>query len=239
MNSISNKEVVSKMYQTFLNQKQFDSLNQFIDIDYLESFMNANKALIYAFPDINFKIKEIFGDGNKIITFYEWSGIHKNEYQKIPPTNKKVIVEGTSIYELKNGKIINSVAKPDKLSFFLQLGLVPTDFLSTYSTKENWIYFVDRFEVPQESYHLFREKLDYNRDFIKKLNGFIKDEVIRSNIDSEKLIITTIAVWKNEQSLNDAKKSVEEEYTKIGFNPKEFNEKLGIKMQREIFLNLE
>ena len=125
INSNKNKEVVSKMYQSFLNQKQFELLDNFIDSDYLESFLNANKPLLNAFPDINFMVKEILADGDKVMTIYEWSGTHQKEYHKIPPTNKKIKVEGISIYEIKNGKIINNIARPNKLSFFLQLGLLP------------------------------------------------------------------------------------------------------------------
>lgn len=123
-----NKEIVSRMYQTLLNQKQLDQSNLFISNEYIEVFSNANKPLLNAFPDIQFTIKEIVEEGNKVITWYDWSGTHQNEYQKIPATHKKITVEGISIYELKNGKIISSVAKPDKLSFFLQLGIIPGDF---------------------------------------------------------------------------------------------------------------
>ncbi|WP_461534204.1 ester cyclase [Sinomicrobium sp.] len=129
-NISSNKEVVSAMYQTFLNQKQLDSLDQFVDADYIDEFKAVNRALMLAFRDIHFSIKEIFEDGDKVVTVYEWSGTHQNDYQKIPATNKRVIVDGISIYELKNGKIINSIAKPNKLSFFIQLGIIPEDFLS-------------------------------------------------------------------------------------------------------------
>lgn len=50
MNNISNKEVVTKMYQTFLNEKRFEALEHFIDPDYLEVFEKANMPLMLAFP---------------------------------------------------------------------------------------------------------------------------------------------------------------------------------------------
>ena len=235
MTTTSNKEIIQNMYQTILNQKKFDQLNQFIDNEYIELFSKSNKPLIESFPDIQFTIKQIYEDGNKVITFYDWSGTHQNEYQKIPATNKKVTIEGISIYELKNGKIINSIAKPDKLSFFLQLGIIPTDFKYINISKQDWIYFVDEFEVPKKSYIEFKEKLEYNRNFISKLNGFIKDEVIINDKDLEIMKIITIAIWKDDLSLNEAKTSVKKEYIKIGFDPTEFNKKLNIRMKRETF----
>lgn len=86
---------------------------------------NANKPLFDAFPDIKFSIKELFGEGNKVITVYNWRGTHKNHYRNIPPTGKRITVEGINIYELRDGKVIDNVAKPDKFSFFQQLGLIP------------------------------------------------------------------------------------------------------------------
>lgn len=104
MITVYNKEIVSRMYQTILNQKQFDQSSQFIDNGYLEEFSNANKPLFRAFPDIL-------------------------EYQKIPATHKKTTIERICINEQRNGKIINSTAKPDKLSL-LQLGIIPNDFIN-------------------------------------------------------------------------------------------------------------
>ena len=129
--SNENKEIIIQLYQNFLNQKKFDTLDDFIDLNYLQPFIEANTPLLKAFPDIQFTIKEIFADNNNIITVYDWTGTHKHEYQNIPATHKKVTVEGISIYELKNRKVIKSVAKPDKLSFFLQLGLISPDFKKT------------------------------------------------------------------------------------------------------------
>ncbi|WP_295199607.1 ester cyclase [uncultured Chryseobacterium sp.] len=235
MATISNKEVVTEMYQTYLNQKHTGALEHYIDLSYLETFKNLNQPLLSAFPDIRFTIKEIFEDGTKVVTVYDWEGTHQGEYQKIPATHKKITVQGVSIYEFKNGKIINSKAIPDKLSFFTQLGMIPTDFISKHTAKEDWVYFVDEFEVPAKSYEEFKTKLDDNRNLIQKLKGFVKDEVIINTDQSDRFTIMTIAIWENRQSLEEAKKTVQSEYESIHFNPAVFNEQLNIKMKRNIF----
>lgn len=235
---ISNKEIVTNMYQNVLNQKKLEMLDQFIYSGYSEAFIRNNKPLMTAFPDIQFTIKEIFEDENRVITLYNWSGTHLYKYQNISPTNKKVTVEGISFYTLKNGKIINSIAKPDKLSFFSQLEIIPADLIQKNTIKHDWVYFVDEFEISQKAYEKFKEKLDYNRIFIKKLNGFVRDEVIMKTNSSNNITIMTIAIWENEQSLIEAKKSVQEEYKRINFNPTEFNKNLNIKMKRDIYSHL-
>lgn len=235
MATISNKEVVTEMYQTYLNQKDTGALEQYIDLSYLETFKNLNQPLLSAFPDIRFTIKEIFEDGTKVVTVYDWEGSHLGKYQKIPVTHKKVTVQGVSIYEFENGKIINSKAIPDKLSFFTQLGMIPTDFISKHTAKKDWVYFVDEFEVPAKSYEEFKTKLDDNRNLIQKLKGFVKDEVIINTDQSDRFTIMTIAIWENRQSLEEAKKTVQSEYESIHFDPAVFNEQLNIKMKRNTF----
>jgi len=240
MNRLKNREIIQEMYKTTLNQKQFDKSDLFVDKDYVEEFNSANKPLFTAFPDIKFTIKEIFEDGNKVVTLYDWSGTHKYEFHNIAATHKNVTVEGMSIYELENGKITHNVAKPDKLSLFQQLGVIPQDFLNNNTNPKEAVYFIDEFEIPKKSFHDFKEKLDYNRSYIKNLEGFIKDDVMIQKEDSSQMIIlTTIAVWENQKSLDKAKKLVQSEYKRIGFNPTKFHQKLNIKMSRRTYSLLE
>jgi len=235
----NNKESVSEMYKNILNEKKLERLPEFIDEKYLSDFRKLNQPLLDAFPDIHFTIREIFQDEEKVVTIYNWTGKHQKEYNKIPATHKNVKVDGISIYELKNGKIISSTAKPDKLSFFLQLGVIPEDFMNKNTANHNAVYFVDEFEIPEKSYKKFKEKLDYNRNFIKTLDGFIKDEIIKNIDNPSKINIITIAVWKDQKSLDNAKELVKAEYERIDFNPAEFTQELNVKMKRGIYSNLE
>ena len=77
--------------------------------------------------------------------------------------------------------------------------------------------------------------MNYNRSFIKKITGFIQDKVYKSKDEVGNIIIITMAEWKDEESLLAVKALVQEEYTKINFNPAEFTAKLNIKMERGIF----
>ncbi len=227
------------MYDIVLNKKELDKSKIFVDKDYVEHFNNTNKPLFKAFPDIEFTIKEIFGEGNKVITVYDWRGTHQHPYRNIPPTGKKITVDGVSIYELRNGKIINNVAKPDKVSFFQQLGLIPNNFIEKGTAKSK-VYFVDEFVIPKKSYKTFKEKLDYNRNFIKNIEGFINDEVLLQNNELGSIVnLTTIAVWESQEKLDNAKKLVQDKYDKIGFDPEEFNKEYNIEMERGIFYSID
>jgi len=127
MTQSQNEEIVKEMYQEVLNRKNMEKSNVYISEEYLPKFNDANKILFKAFPDIKFSIKEIYSKENKVVTFYNWTGTHQNDYKNIPSTGKKINVEGVSIYVLQNGRIINNRAMPDKFMFFQQLGLIGED----------------------------------------------------------------------------------------------------------------
>ena len=99
--------------------------------------------------------------------------------------------------------------------------------------------FIDKFTVPEKSKQEFLERVRINRNFIKHLNGFIKDDAYERTDDNGNLIYMTIAVWENETVLKKAKEIVQAEYKKEGFNISEMFERLHIVMERNIYKEAE
>jgi len=99
--------------------------------------------------------------------------------------------------------------------------------------------FIDKFTVPEKSKQEFLERVRINRNFIKHLNGFIKDDAYERTDDNGNLIYMTIAVWENEAVLKKAKEIVQAEYKKEGFNISEMFERLHIVMERNIYKEAE
>ncbi|EJL61787.1 antibiotic biosynthesis monooxygenase family protein [Flavobacterium sp. CF136] len=95
--------------------------------------------------------------------------------------------------------------------------------------------FIDKFIVPEKSKQEFLERVSINRNFIKNLNGFIKDEAYERTDEDGNLIYITIAIWENETSLKKAKETVQAEYKKEGFNIAEMLARLNITMDRNIY----
>lgn len=99
--------------------------------------------------------------------------------------------------------------------------------------------FIDTFIVPAKSKQEFLERVSINRNFIKQLNGFIKDDAYERTDENGNLIYMTIAVWENEAALKKAKETVQAEYKKEGFNITEMFERLHIVMERNIYKEAE
>lgn len=98
---------------------------------------------------------------------------------------------------------------------------------------------IDKFFIPQKSLEEFNQRLTYNRNFIKNLPGFIKDEVFVQTTEDGSLTVITVATWENQESLTKAKDVVQNEYKRIGFNPVEFYQRLNIKMERGLFHHMD
>lgn len=78
-----------------------------------------------AFPDLKIKIKEIFGDGEKVAVYATYSGTNKGEMMGMPATNKKTSIDGIEIVKFENEKMSEHWGIYDNLEMYKQLGLMP------------------------------------------------------------------------------------------------------------------
>jgi hypothetical protein len=95
--------------------------------------------------------------------------------------------------------------------------------------------FIDKFIVPEKSKQEFLKRVSINRNIIKQLNGFVKDDAYERTDDKGNLIYMTIAVWENETVLKEAKEIVQASYKKEGFDIAEMFTRLNITMERNIY----
>ncbi len=78
-----------------------------------------------AFPDLHFELKESLEQGDKISLLWVGTGTHKGTYNHIPPTGKRLQVNGTSFLEVKNGRITRATFLWDGADMLRQMGLLP------------------------------------------------------------------------------------------------------------------
>jgi len=95
--------------------------------------------------------------------------------------------------------------------------------------------FIDKFMIPHNAKQEFTERMNFNRDFIKKLPGFLGDAAYERVDENGNIICITIANWESEETLNQAKIAVQAEYQRINFNPAELLTRLNITMERDIY----
>jgi steroid delta-isomerase-like uncharacterized protein len=136
--SRENKAIVRRLFEEVWNERKLDVIGELISPSHALHDPNISGSqigpdaykqrviwLTTAFPDLHFAIEDMVSEKDKLVVFWVISGTHKGEYEGIPPTQKKISVEGITINEIANGKILDSYVSWDALGLLRQLGHAP------------------------------------------------------------------------------------------------------------------
>ena len=134
-----NLKMYTAVWDDIINKGDLDKIN--------ETNFDANITMIYApenvvgipdfkayyqnfvtgFSDVKFTIVDAFGQGDKLVKHWNFKGTHSGEFFGVPATGKTVDIDGVTLVRMKDGKIAQEQDFMDNLSFFQQLGLIPTE----------------------------------------------------------------------------------------------------------------
>jgi predicted ester cyclase len=95
------------------------------DIVGIDSARTYYASYLTGFSNITFTIKDVFGQGNKLVKHWNFKGKHTGLFFGIPPTNKDVELDGVTLVRMQDGKIAEEQDFFDNLEFMQQLGLIP------------------------------------------------------------------------------------------------------------------
>ncbi len=130
-----NIEVVNRLFEAWGNG-DFDTFKELSGPDYgfyypsgnttplsIEETIEVGKILQKAFPDIIFKMEEVFTVGDRVIFRFIQRGTHKEEYMGIPATGTIFEFSGICINRVVNGKVVEQREEFDMLGMMQQLGM--------------------------------------------------------------------------------------------------------------------
>lgn len=95
------------------------------DVVGLDNFKAYYGNFLTGFSDIQFTIKDIFGQGNKLVKYWNFKGKHTGSFFGIPATGNTVNIDGTTLVLMDHGKIAEERDFFDNLEFMTQLGELP------------------------------------------------------------------------------------------------------------------
>ena len=123
-------EILNKRHIEMFNDSNFDrdavmhAIPEDVrGIDQVKAYYNN---FLVGFSDIQFTIKDIFGQGDKLAKYWNFKGTHTGEFFGIPATGKAVSLNGVTLVRMSNGKIAEERDFYDNLDFMTQLGQMPT-----------------------------------------------------------------------------------------------------------------
>lgn len=244
----NNKEVVRTIYEECLNKRNMAPLKDLISEDYTgakgkkgsAAFQEPVSDLITAFPDVQWIIAELIGDGDKVAVAWKLQGTHKAQFQHHAPEGKSVSNDGMAVFHFRDGKVISSRLLTDRLGFYQQLDALPQDvtLMVSKKAKKDQVSFIDKFHVPAQAKQEFLERVTINRNLLKTLPGFIEDHAYERTDENGDLIFITVAIWKNDDAVKKAKEAVQSEYKKEGFDMPQMIKRLNITMERATYSEL-
>jgi predicted ester cyclase/heme-degrading monooxygenase HmoA len=245
MNTQQNKEVIRQIFEQGLNKRNFDLAKSLIADEFTgvqgkkggAAFLDPVLPLIKSFPDIQWHITDLVAEGDKVMLHWKWQGTQKAQWITLPATNKTINNEGMALFTLQEGKMTSAQVLTDRLGFLQTLEVVPPDVTVLYNKKAHngQVNFIDKFFVPAAAIDEFHERMQINRDIIKKLPGFIEDAVYEYKDNDGNLICVTVALWQNNDALNNAKEVVQAEYKKQGIDAPAMFKRLNITIDRGVY----
>lgn len=135
---MENKTIAHRLYGEVWNERKLGVVDELISPSHAlhdphasdsqigpEAYKRQVARFTTAFPDLRFAIQDMVSEENKLAVFWMISGTHEGEFNGIPPTKNKVTVEGITIHQIANGKILDSYISWDALGLMRQLGEAP------------------------------------------------------------------------------------------------------------------
>jgi steroid delta-isomerase-like uncharacterized protein len=90
-----------------------------------EGFKQNVAAIREAFPDFRMEIVDQVAEGEKVVTRYVITGTQEGELAGIPPSGRRIEVDGMGIDYFRGGKICESWEYYDVMGLMQQLGAIP------------------------------------------------------------------------------------------------------------------
>jgi steroid delta-isomerase-like uncharacterized protein len=137
--SAENKSIVYRLYEEVWNKRKLRVVDEVISSSHAlhdptvsgsqtgpGAYRQQVARFTSALPDLHLTIEHTVSEQDKVVVSWVISGTHKGEFLGIPPTNKKISVEGITINHIANGKILDSYISWDALGLMRQLSHAPS-----------------------------------------------------------------------------------------------------------------
>jgi steroid delta-isomerase-like uncharacterized protein len=141
-----NKQVVQRFVEECWNQGNLNKASEFLadQIRFhdpvfpnlnagIQNIKNHIEGTRKAFPDLKITIDDTIAERNEVVLHWTARGTHQGQFLGMQPTQRKVTIDGTSIYRLEGAKIAESHANWNLASMMAQLGVaeVPKEAMSS------------------------------------------------------------------------------------------------------------
>lgn len=131
-----NIDLYSSVWDDIINKGEIDKINStnFTEditmvaspenVTGIDNFKAYYNQFLVGFSEIKFTIIDVFGQGDKLVKHWRFEGKHTGDFMGISPTGRIVNLEGTTLVQMKDGRIAQEQDFMDNMVFLQQLGIV-------------------------------------------------------------------------------------------------------------------
>lgn len=133
----TNKAVIRRLMDEVVNAGNLDVIDELLAPDFVnhnplpgatpdrDGFKQAFQNLHAAFPDLHVIDTDLIGEEDRVVTLRGFEGTQNGPFMGVPPTGKRIILDGMTVFRVVNGQIAERWGVLDMLGVMRQLGLIP------------------------------------------------------------------------------------------------------------------
>jgi steroid delta-isomerase-like uncharacterized protein len=117
----ANKQRVREMIEQVWNGGRPELLPQFWVDDTRDEASALQAMLTEAFPDLQVGVEDMVAEDDRVVARLTFTGTHRGAFRGIEPTGRKVTFGAIRIYQLADGKVVDTWAYQDSIGLLGQL----------------------------------------------------------------------------------------------------------------------
>ena len=137
--SEQNKAVVRRWFEEVWNQGREATIDELFPAEGVAHGLGDSEADVHgaaefkpfvanirgSIPDTHIRVDDIFADGDRVAVRVTLEGTHSGEGLSVPPTGRKVRIQGIIILRMVDGRIVEGWNCYDQLGLLRQIGALP------------------------------------------------------------------------------------------------------------------
>jgi predicted ester cyclase len=128
MTTETNKAVVRRYIDEVINQGNLALIDTLFAPEMREPVRGFVAVADESFPDRHEEIRDVVAEGDTVLVRWIFHGTHQGVFYGIPPTGKRIEINGFGVYYLENAQIVADCMCMDWIEAVEQLGgtITPT-----------------------------------------------------------------------------------------------------------------
>jgi steroid delta-isomerase-like uncharacterized protein len=127
------KVIIRRLFNEVFNQGNMEVIDELVARDVsgqdaaidetrtIEAFKEVVELFRTAFPDGSYVIHDLIAEGDRVVARWSLTGTHNGTIFDVPPTEKRVTMNGIIIYHLEDEKIVEYWGEINHLDLMRQL----------------------------------------------------------------------------------------------------------------------